>query len=177
MRKILQTMHDQGPSGHDGAGTWLTQRRCVALWSLLCLLCASPLTSCGAPSPTTTAPAPQPHLTPVAHPFHVTVKTLDGDFTVTLDITPNRSGTNVFTVHVMDNHTDRLATHAKISLYTTMQDMPMGTDSILLHADGRGQFSATGDNLSMAGHWAIGISIQLTDHSMHKAGVTLVMPV
>jgi hypothetical protein len=141
------------------------------------LLCASTLTSCGAPSPPTTAPAPQPHLAQVAHPLHVTVKTLDGDFTVTLDITSNRSGTNVFMVHVLDKHTDNMATHAKISLYTTMQDMPMATDSILLHADGRGQFRATGDNLSVAGHWAIGIAIQLADHSMHKAGVTFVMPV
>jgi 5-hydroxyisourate hydrolase-like protein (transthyretin family) len=80
----------------------------------------------------------------------------------------------VFTVHVLDAHTGQLASHVTITLYTTMQDMAMGTDSIALHANGKGQFSATSDNLSMSGHWAIGIAIQTPDHALHKAGVSLV---
>ena len=93
---------------------------------------------------------------------------------MTLDITPNRSGPNVFTVQVMDNHTEKLAGRLNITLYTTMQDMAMGTDSITLHADENGNYSATSDNLSMSGHWAIGIAIQTPDHALHKAGVSLV---
>ena len=46
----------------------------------------------------------------------------------------------------------------------------MGTDSIVLHADGTGQFSATDVALSMAGHRAIS-----TRHPIiHKVGVGLV---
>ena len=140
------------------------------------LFCASVITSCSASPTTTTALQQSPQSTKVADPFHVTVKTFDGDFTVTLDITPNRPGTNVFMVHVLDNYTHKLVTHANIMLYTTMQDMPMGTDSILLHTDRQGQFSAASDNLSMDGRWAIGITIQTPDHTIHKAGVNLMTP-
>jgi predicted small lipoprotein YifL len=176
MIEILQTMHDQRPSRKNGAGALRERQGCIVLWSILLLLCVSALASCGATPPATIAPAQKLQPTQAAQPFHAAVRTLDGDFTVSLAITPNRSGTNVFKVHVLDTHTDKPATHAKITLYTTMQDMPMGTDSILLHTDGRGLFSATGDNLSMGGHWAIGITLQLSDHSIHKAGVNLVTP-
>lgn len=142
-------------------------------WCLLLFLCLSIIGGCGTISSSTTTLS-QPSPAAVAQPFHGTVKTQDGDFTVTLDITPNRSGPNVFTVHVLDVHTGQLASHVTITLYTTMQDMAMGTDSIALHANGKGQFSATSDNLSMSGHWAIGIAIQTPDHALHRAGVSLV---
>ena len=77
----------------------------------------------------------------------------------------------------MDNQTKQPVTHIVITLYTTMQDMPMGTNSIVLHDDGNGQFSATSDNLIMGGKWAIGITIIRSDHIIHKAGVmSLVTP-
>jgi len=140
----------------------------------LLLLCVGVISSCGT-TPRASPPLRQASPTPqVAHPFHDTLETRDGAFTVTLDITPNRSGTNVFLVRVMDNRAVKLAAHVIITLYTTMQDMAMGTDSIVLQADGNGQCSATSDNLSMAGHWAIGIAIQASDHSMHQAGVSFV---
>jgi len=68
-----------------------------------------------------------------------------------------------------------MATHVVITLYTTMQDMPMGTDSVVLRAEGGGQFSATSDILSMGGHWALGITIQTANHVIHKAGVSLLL--
>lgn len=64
----------------------------------------------------------------------------------------------------------------EITLYTTMQDMAMGTDSVVLHANGSGQFSATSDVLNMGGHWSIGITVQTADHIVHKAGVSFVLP-
>lgn len=142
------------------------------------LFCVSVITSCGASPTTTTTTALQqpPQATKVAGPFHATVKTFDGDFTVTLDITPNRPGANVFIAHVLDNHTYKPTADADITLYTTMQDMHMGTDSVILHADKSGQFSAASDKLSMGGRWAIGITIQTSDHIIHKAGVNLMMP-
>lgn len=77
----------------------------------------------------------------------------------------------------MDNQTKQPVTHIVITLYTTMQDMPMGTNSIVLHDDGNGQFSATSDNLIMGGKWAIGITIIRSDRIIHKAGVmSLVTP-
>jgi len=96
---------------------------------------------------------------------------------VTLDITPNRSGANIFQLRVMNNQTGKPASHVTITLYTTMQDMAMGTDSIGLHADGAGYFSSPSNNLSMAGHWAIGIAIQTSDRVIHKAGVSFFMAV
>lgn len=149
-------------------------RRSLALAVLVLLFSLSILSGCGAASsPTTLQQQPQP--TTVARPFHATVQTFDGDFTVTLDITPNHSGINTFMAQVKDNHANHPAAHVHITLYTTMQDMAMGTDSIVLHDDGAGQFSATSENLSMGGHWAIGITIATADHIIHKAGVSFVV--
>jgi copper transport protein len=167
-------MLDRGNQTRMITGKRLAFPHWKLVWCIVLFLCVSVIAGCGATPSSMIVIRQQPQPTEVAQPFHATVKTFDGDFTLTLTITPNRSGTNVFTVRVMDNHTDRLATRANITLYTTMQDMPMGTDAIILHADGKGQFSATSDNLSMAGHWAIGITIQTSDHSLHKAGVSLV---
>lgn len=151
----------------------LIQQREKLVYSLLFLLCVSMIISCGTVQ--TATPAPQQPSPEATHPFHGTVTTLDGDFIVTLDVTPNLSGTNVFLVHVEDAHTNKLTMPVAITLYTTMQDMDMGTDSLTLHPGGSGLFSATADNLSMAGHWAIGIVIQTSDHVTHKAGVSFVL--
>lgn len=107
-------------------------------WIFLLFLCVGVIPGCGAPSSPTTAVGQQTYPSVAAHPFHDTVKTLDGDFTITLDITPNRSGTNVFRASVIATRTNTPATHITITLYTTMQDMPMGTDSITLRAEGNG---------------------------------------
>ncbi len=80
-----------------------------------------------------------------------------------LDVTPNRSGTNVFTVTVLDTSTSKSVTDSGVSLSTTMPDMvDMGTDTINLLPDGKGHFSANGD-LSMAGKWQIGVQIRTPD--------------
>lgn len=124
------------------------------------------------PAPPTRAVQTAP---PVGRPFHQTIQTVDGAFSVTLDVTPNHAGNNLFTASVVDNHTKQPATSVTVTLYITMQDMAMGTTSIVLQAATGGQFSATSDNFSMDGDWAIGISIQTPDHVQHKAGVNLVV--
>ncbi|MEO7020441.1 MAG: hypothetical protein ABI234_09860 [Ktedonobacteraceae bacterium] len=143
------------------------------VWGImLCLL----LTGCSTSTVSTTPVTPtsiQP-TTAVAQPFHGMVQTQDKAFTITLDITPNRPGTNVFTASVLDNHTTQPASSVGITLYTTMQDMAMGTDAIILHADANGQFSATSSNLNMGGHWGIAIAVQTSDHIIHKAGLNFV---
>jgi copper transport protein len=169
-------MFDRGQSNEVGSGKRLSWYR-KAVWSMLIFLCVEVIAGCSITPSSTTAIRRQPSPTEVTQPFHSTIKTFDEAFTVTLDITPNHSGPNVFMVRVVDNHTNKMAIDVLITLYTTMQDMPMGTDSIILHADGKGQFSAASDNLSMAGQWAIGIAIQTPDHTIHKAGVILMTPI
>jgi copper transport protein len=145
------------------------------MWVTVFLFSIVFIQSCGAAPSSTLAPTPQQSSSQeVAHPFHSTLKTLDAAFTITLDITPDRTGTNVFTMHVMNNQTGEAAMHIQVTLYLTMQDMAMGTNSLLLQDGGKGLFSATGDNLSMAGHWAVGIAIQTTDQIIHKVGVSFV---
>lgn len=107
-----------------------------------------------------------------AQPFATTVKTTDGKFTVKLNVTPNRSGTNVFTVTVLDTNTSTSVTDSGVSLSTTMPNMDMGTDTINLHPDGKGHFSANGD-LSMGGKWQIHVQIRIPDGTLHEATVTL----
>ncbi len=108
-------------------------------------------------------------------PFTASVRTTDGKFTATLTVNPNRFGTNVFTVSVIDNSTGKPDTNIGVSLYTTMLDMDMGTDSVNLLPDGKGSFSNSGD-LSMAGDWEIRIQIRTPDNTLHEAKVHLVTP-
>ncbi len=148
-------------------------------WLILALLLVSGcLAACNTNASTITSPPtpPVPRTTVAAGPLHAFIQTFDGAFTITLDITPNRSGPNYFRARVMNSHTHQPVAHSTLTLYTTMQDMPMGTDAVVLKAGAAGEFSATSAVLSMGGHWAIGIVLQTPDHVMHKAGVSFVMP-
>jgi putative copper export protein/methionine-rich copper-binding protein CopC/nitrogen fixation protein FixH len=106
-------------------------------------------------------------------PFNATVRTTDNKFTVALNVNPNRSGTNVFTVTVFDNSTNKPTTNVGVSLYTTMLDMDMGTDTVNMLPDGKGHFSVNGD-LSMPGDWQIRIQVRTPDATLHEATVKLV---
>lgn len=157
--------------------SWLVARSWWWAGVLVFFLGASLLSGCGAITTGASVTQPSPQPTPVvARPFHTTVQTFDGDFAITLDITPNHTGPNLFRAQVVDNHARRPATHILITLYTTMQDMPMGTDSVVLQAEGGGLFSAMSNVLSMGGHWALGILVQTSDHAQHKAGVSFALP-
>jgi magnesium-transporting ATPase (P-type) len=97
--------------------------------------------------------------------FVATKQTSDAQLKVTLSVTPNRFGPNVFTVTVLDQQ----ATEVKsASLSTTMLNMDMGTDTIVLSSDGRGQFRGTG-SLSMTGDWQIQVLIHTLDGTLHVA--------
>jgi copper transport protein len=108
-------------------------------------------------------------------PFNASIQTTDKKFTVTLNVNPNRFGTNAFTVSVIDNSTHASTTNVGVSLYTTMLDMDMGTDSINLLPDGKGHFSANGD-LSMGGNWHVRIQIRTPDNMLHEAKVDFSTP-
>ena len=121
------------------------------------------------------ATAAQPQTVGQSKPFNTSTQTTDKKFTVTPNIDPNRFGTNVFTVSVVDNSVHAPTTKVGVSLYTTMLDMDMGTDSINLPPDGKGHFSANGD-LSMSGHWQVRIQIRTPDNTLHEAKVDFFTP-
>lgn len=121
------------------------------------------------------ATAAQPQTGGQAKPFNASIQTTDNKFTVTLNVNPNRFGTNAFTVSVIDNSTHTPTTNVGVSLYTTMLDMEMGTDSINLLPDGKGHFSANGD-LSMGGHWQVRIQLRTPDNTLHEAKVEFSTP-
>ncbi|HWZ19223.1 MAG TPA: copper resistance protein CopC [Ktedonobacteraceae bacterium] len=107
--------------------------------------------------------------------YTTTAPTKDGKFRVTLSVNPNRFGTNVFTVSAVDAATGKPATNIGVSLYTTMLDMDMGTDTVNLLPDGKGHFSGSGD-LAMPGNWEIRIQIRTPDATLHEASVKFVTP-
>jgi hypothetical protein len=107
--------------------------------------------------------------------YSASVRTTDGKFTVTLSVDPNRFGTNVFTVSAVATSTGAPATNIGVSLYTTMLDMDMGTDTVNLLPDGKGHFSGTGD-LAMPGDWQIRVQIRTPDARLHEVSVKLVTP-
>jgi copper transport protein len=108
-------------------------------------------------------------------PFSASAHTTDGKFTVTLSINPNRFGTNVFTVSAVDTSTGAPATNIGVSLYATMLDMDMGTNTLNLLPDGKGHFSGSGD-LDMPGNWEIRVQIRTPDAKLHEASVKFVTP-
>ncbi len=107
-------------------------------------------------------------------PFNATITTSDKLFTVKLTVSPNRFGSNVFTVTVM-NSKGTVVANVGVSVYTTMLDMDMGTDAVNLQADGKGHFSATGD-LEMGGNWGLRVRIRTPDLKLHEGSVKMVTP-
>lgn len=110
-------------------------------------------------------------------PFNGTAQTSDGKYSVTLNVTPNRFGTNVFTVHVTNVQTGQPlgADQAGVTVYTTMLDMSMGTDSVDLQPDGKGGFSASGD-LAMGGNWGLQVQVRTLDNTLHEASFKIYAP-
>ena len=105
------------------------------------------------------------------HQFVATKQTSDAQLTTTLSITPDRFGPNVFTVTVLDQQgvPTRLLS---VSLSTTMLDMDMGTDTIVLSPNTHGHFSGAG-SLSMTGDWQIRVLIHSLDGKIHVATFSL----
>lgn len=140
---------------------------CVGLMNVF----AGTLTVYGPPTTT------QQQTGTVTAPFNGSAKTSDGKYSVTLNVTPNRFGSNVFTVHLSDVQTGQQlgANQAGVTVYTTMLDMAMGTDSLQLQADSKGVFSGSGD-LSMGGNWGVEVQIRTLDNTLHTANFKIYAP-
>lgn len=128
---------------------------------------------------TAPANAPPSHSTPqlavTSLPWSATVLTSDRLILVTLEVDPNETGTNSFTVKLVALGTGRALTHASLSLFITMLDMRMATTSLVVHPDGRGQFHGRGE-LLMGGDWEIRLLIRIADQSLHEARFRLLTP-
>jgi copper transport protein len=107
-------------------------------------------------------------------PFNTTVQTTDSKFKLKLAITPNSFGTNLFTVHVLDNN-GKQDTNVKVSVYLTMLDMDMGTELVNLQPDDTGGFGAEGD-LSMLGNWQMRLEVRTPDNTLHEVTLKFVAP-
>lgn len=162
----------------------MSTRHVTTIWRAVVVLGAGILTCIGLMTVVAATYLPTDAARQSQHPQHlrgtsqsltVTVFTSDRQFTVTLDVNPNRSGTNVFTVSVIDTGTGTSITNVGVSLSTTMLDMKMGTDTIHLYPDGKGHFSAHRD-LAMGGDWRIRIQIRTPDQRLHEATVNVLTP-
>jgi len=114
-------------------------------------------------APTT---AQQQQQAAVQQPFHATMETFDHEFTVTLEISPNQLGTNVFTVSIVNPHTDKPVTNVSVDVNTEMLDRDLGVGFVPLKPDGHGQFSGKGD-LALSGHWQIIVQIATPNDPYH----------
>ena len=129
---------------------------------------------------TSATPAPssqQQNSTSSKSAFNGTAKTTDGKYNIALSISPNRFGTNVFTAHITYAQTGQQlgANQAGVTIYTTMLDMDMGTDSLNLQPDSKGDFSGSGD-FSMGGNWSIQVQVRTLDNTLHKATFKIYAP-
>jgi len=119
---------------------------------------------------------PTPQLTATSLPWSATVLTTDRLILVTLEVDPNQTGSNSFTVKLVAMGTGKALTNVSLSLFTTMLDMKMATTSIVMHPDGRGHFHGRGE-LLMGGDWDIRLLIRIADQSQHEARIRLLTPV
>jgi hypothetical protein len=126
----------------------------------------------------TSAPASHltPRLIPTTLPWSATVLTTDRLILVTLEVDPNRTGINSFTVKLAAIGSGRAITNASISMFTTMLDMKMATTSLVLHPDGSGSFHGKGE-LAMGGDWEIRFLIRIANQSQQEAQIRLLTPV
>lgn len=127
--------------------------------------------------PASAAQEPSGSSTPVANAFNGTQKTSDGHYSVSLNVSPNRFGSNVFTVQIKDLQTGKNLgpDEAGVTIYTTMLDMQMGTDSVNLKPDGKGGFSASQD-FSMAGNWNVEVQLRTLDNKLREVNFKLDVP-
>ncbi|GLV57370.1 copper transport protein YcnJ [Dictyobacter sp. S3.2.2.5] len=107
----------------------------------------------------------------VVKPYHGTFPTKDHQYTIDLTVSPNRFGTNVFTVSARDSK-GKPVTNIGVSVYIAMLDMDMGTDSVNLQPDGKGHFTAQGD-LNMGGHWQLRVEIRTPQDTLHSGTVDI----
>jgi copper transport protein len=125
----------------------------------------------GTLTPTTVAPPAQQQVTTVK-PYTGTLKTSDNTLTVQLTVSPARFGPNTFTVIARDS-SGKVQSNVGVTIYTTMLDMDMGTNSLDLQPDSKGNFTGTGD-LDMSGHWQLRVQIRTVDNKLHEAQVKIV---
>ena len=104
--------------------------------------------------------------------FQTTVETSDKMFRVQFNVTPDRLGTNTFTVVVKNANGGNPTSPLHVQLSTTMLDMQMGTSTFDLQLNEKGQYSAQ-DTFGMNGNWQVDIDLQTPDHTLHKATVPL----
>ena len=144
---------------------------------IVILLCVGLINVFGALTGKASAPPshPAPRSTTISPSRIATVFTSDGLIAVTLYVSPNHTGTNIFTLNLNESRTGRAITNAHISLFTTMLDMKMATTSMPLHPDGQGHFQGTAE-LSMGGDWGLRMLIQTPNHKFHEAHIHLLTP-
>lgn len=149
--------------------------RWTAIMGVGVVLCVSlPVAFAIVPVPAAAIPR-TPVTSAASQPFSTALLTTDTQFSITLTVTPNHFGPNVFRMSVANAKTRAVSTKIRVSLSLTMLDMNMGTAILPLQDDGKGQFSGTG-NISMTGNWAIGVLIRTADATIHEARVRLLTP-
>ena len=102
------------------------------------------------------------------------MQTTDKQYTLQLQVSPNRFGNNTFTVQVHDSQ-GKPATNVGVTIYTTMLDMDMGTDFFNLTPTGGGKYSSQYE-IAMAGHWQLLIKVRVPDNTLHQATIDLDIP-
>jgi copper transport protein len=142
------------------------------LLGIAVLICSALLSVlAGTLQPGTANPAAQSPAAVQVKTFSTTLKTSDKLFTFKLSISPDQAGPNTFTITVFDSHGVK-DTNVSVTIYATMLDMDMGTTPINLQADGKGNFSTSG-NLDMGGNWGLRVQIRAPDQKLHEASLKI----
>lgn len=157
------------------AGRLTTVLRWEPLLGVAVIACVGLMNVFVGTSAPTSVTQPQKPATVASTAYNTTAQTADHAYVIKLNINPNRFGTNIFTVTVIDNQTGKQTTNVGVTIFTTMLDMDMGTDSVSLQSDGKGHFSAVGD-FAMSGDWQIRVQVRSPDHILHEASVKIVTP-
>ena len=128
----------------------------------------------GTLAPVATAPQAQQQ-TAITASQSYTALTSDHMLNVTLKITPDVAGPNLFIVTVQNAITHKAMTDVSVVVTISSLDMDMGTAIVSAPPAGKGSFKAT-SNLLMGGNWQVRIQLRTPDHVNHVAIIKVVTP-
>ncbi|HLV97170.1 MAG TPA: CopD family protein [Ktedonobacterales bacterium] len=156
---------------------WIRREALLGTGVLLCASLLGGLAGSLAPTPSGTPNINAPTLAPTTK-TPVDMTSTVGTLKVTLQVAPDKFGTNSVGVLIVDTKTGKPVDGANVHLIVNMVEMDMGTATSDLTGSGNGSGFYTGQiDLLMGGHWTVQVQIRTPQNPNTIQRVSFTFPV
>jgi copper transport protein len=156
---------------------WIRREALLGVGVLLCASLLGGLAGSLAPTPPGAPNVNAPTLTSTTR-TPVDMTSTAGTLKVTLQVAPDKFGTNSVGVLIIDTKTGKPVDGANVHLIINMVEMDMGTGTSDLTGSGNGSGYYTGQiNLLMGGHWTVQVQIRTPQDPNTIQRVSFTFPV